>query len=208
MPPVFVVRSRDPETSSAPIARHFGCWLGGVNTYFAEFGTAYRHASRRANLTLSGELQSHLYYNTSIILVYIVQSSTSIPRGTVLVTCHRYQGRDVPLSVCLQQTPKDKLRWWDHKQRILENWLDTSGDEITVEGASALIRGQLQRGEKHEHLRIKCWKHIVIELSALVEDDAAPSNGASAVMTARYTFLVRSRVPLLLRCCTFVFPVL
>lgn len=75
------------------------------------------------------------------------------------------------------QTPKDKLRWWDHKQRILEHWLDTSGDEISVEGASELIRGQLQRGDAHEHLRIKCWKHIVIELSALVEDDTAPSNG-------------------------------
>lgn len=84
------------------------------------------------------------------------------------------------------KNPKDRLRWWDHKQRILEHWLDTSGDEITVEGASALIRGQLQRGEAHEHLRIKCWKHIVIELSALVEDDTAPSNGASAVMTGRY----------------------
>ena len=84
------------------------------------------------------------------------------------------------------QTPKDKLRWWDHKQRILEQWLDTHGDEIAVEGASELIRGQLVRGEKHEHLRIKCWKHIVIELSALVEDDTAASNGASAVMAARY----------------------
>lgn len=81
------------------------------------------------------------------------------------------------------QTPKDKLRWWDHKQRILEHWLDTSGDDIAVEGASSLIRGQLQRGDEHEHLRIKCWKHIVIELSALVEDDAAPSNGASVAMT-------------------------
>lgn len=87
------------------------------------------------------------------------------------------------------QTPKDRLRWWDHKQRILEQWLDTSGDEIGVEGASALIRGQLDRGYKHEHLRIKCWKHIVIELSALVDDDAsstAPSNGASAAMTGRH----------------------
>lgn len=84
------------------------------------------------------------------------------------------------------QTPKDKLRWWDHKQRILENWLDTSGDEITVEGASELIRGQLHRGDAHEHLRIKCWKHIVIELSALVEDDSAPSNGAATVMSGRY----------------------
>lgn len=83
------------------------------------------------------------------------------------------------------QTPKDKLRWWDHKQRILEQWLDTSGDEITVEGASSLIRGQLQRGEQHEHLRIKCWKHIVIELSALVEDDTAPSSGTSAIMSGR-----------------------
>ncbi|CAM9883117.1 unnamed protein product [Ectocarpus fasciculatus] len=89
------------------------------------------------------------------------------------------------LLTALEQTPKDKLRWWDHKQRILENWLDTSGDEITVEGASQLVRGQLQRGSVHEHLRIKCWKHIVIELSALVEDDAAPSNGTAAVMSGR-----------------------
>ncbi|CAN0270557.1 unnamed protein product [Ascophyllum nodosum] len=89
------------------------------------------------------------------------------------------------LLTALDQTPKDKLRWWDHKQRILEQWLDTHGDEIAVEGASELIRGQLVRGEKHEHLRIKCWKHIVIELSALVEDDTAASNGASAVMAAR-----------------------
>ncbi|CAM9790172.1 unnamed protein product [Ectocarpus sp. 4 AP-2014] len=89
------------------------------------------------------------------------------------------------LLTALEQTPKDKLRWWDHKQRILEHWLDTSGDEITVEGASQLIRGQLQRGSAHEHLRIKCWKHIVIELSALVEDDAAPSNGTAAVMSGR-----------------------
>lgn len=51
-----------------------------------------------------------------------------------------------------------------------------------MEGASELIRGQLQRGDAHEHLRIKCWKHIVIELSALVEDDAAPSNGAAAII--------------------------
>lgn len=88
-------------------------------------------------------------------------------------------------SLWLRQTPKDKLRWWEHKQRVLEHWLDTSGDEITVEGASALIRGQLRRGDEHEHLRIKCWKHIVIELSALVEDDAAPSNGTATVMTGR-----------------------
>ncbi len=55
-----------------------------------------------------------------------------------------------------------------------------------MEGASDLIRGQLQRGDAHEHLRIKCWKHIVIELSALVEDDSAPSNGAATVMNGRY----------------------
>lgn len=48
-----------------------------------------------------------------------------------------------------------------------------------------MIRGQLRRGDEHEHLRIKCWKHIVIELSALVEDDAAPSNGTATVMTGR-----------------------
>ncbi|CAM9269060.1 unnamed protein product [Hapterophycus canaliculatus] len=99
------------------------------------------------------------------------------------------------LLTALEQTPKDKLRWWDHKQRILEHWLNTSGDEITVEGASELIRGQLQRGDAHEHLRIKCWKHIVIELSALVEDDAAPSNGtAVAVMNGRRGSSQRSSV--------------
>lgn len=60
-----------------------------------------------------------------------------------------------------------------------------------MEGASDLIRGQLRRGDVHEHLRIKCWKHIVIELSALVEDDSAPSNGAATVMNGRYAVNTR-----------------
>eukprot|EP00903_Cladosiphon_okamuranus_P016556 g15273.t1 len=113
---------------------------------------------------------------------------------TTMSVVKTVKGRKALLTA-LEQTPKDKLRWWDHKQRILENWLDTSGDEITVEGASELIRGQLQRGNAHEYLRIKCWKHIVIELSALVEDDSAPSNGAASIMGGRRGSSQRPSLP-------------
>ncbi|CAM9713638.1 unnamed protein product, partial [Discosporangium mesarthrocarpum] len=75
--------------------------------------------------------------------------------------------------------------WWDHKQRTLEQWLDSNPDEIGVEGATTLIRSQLARGSQNPHLRIKCWKHIVIELSALMEDDTAPSSGTAASLTRR-----------------------
>ncbi|CAN0001784.1 unnamed protein product [Chrysoparadoxa australica] len=61
--------------------------------------------------------------------------------------------------------------WWEHKTGVLQDWMQSeeASSDLQVEGAMDLIRSQVQRGTVHPHLRFKCWKHIVIELAALIE---------------------------------------
>ena len=50
---------------------------------------------------------------------------------------------------------------------------------VRLQGALELVVSQLQRGNAAPHLRFRCWKHIIIELAALLDDDAEVSaNGA------------------------------
>jgi hypothetical protein len=83
----------------------------------------------------------------------------------------------------LSQEPKKKASWWEHKERILKGWLHESPEELSLPGALDLVRSQLERGSNNPSMRVKCWKHIVIELAALVEGDDTspmPRRGSSA----------------------------
>ncbi|KAG5188424.1 hypothetical protein JKP88DRAFT_353387 [Tribonema minus] len=71
----------------------------------------------------------------------------------------------------LNEEPRRKSLWWEQKERVLQDWLAHYPDELSVEGAVQLIESQLERGSAHPHLRFKCWKHIIIELAALLDDE-------------------------------------
>lgn len=91
----------------------------------------------------------------------------------------RQRGR--ALLDALNQEPKKRSAWWEQKERILQDWIINSGSDLTVEGALDLVKSQLNRGNEHASLRFKCWRHIIIELAALMDDE----DGTTGVTATR-----------------------
>ncbi len=56
-------------------------------------------------------------------------------------------------------------------------WLESSSSEFEEPGAVEFVISQLNRGNKNPMLRLRCWKHIVIELVSLVDSDSEGATG-------------------------------
>ncbi len=71
-------------------------------------------------------------------------------------------------------------------------WLESSSSELQEPGAVELVLSQLDRGKKNPTLRLRCWKHIVMELVSLVDTDgegAATGKRLCVAVGLLFTFI-------------------
>ncbi len=65
-------------------------------------------------------------------------------------------------------TPGD-VKWWNWKKEGVEGILRLNPLRIGIANDETVetIQSQLLRGDRYPEARIKCWKHIAIELSSI-----------------------------------------
>ncbi|KAF0695026.1 Aste57867_14126 [Aphanomyces stellatus] len=59
--------------------------------------------------------------------------------------------------------------WWEQRIKVIQEWLKANPLRIGVpnDGTVETITQQIARGDKHVHVRVKAWNHIVAELHGI-----------------------------------------
>jgi len=65
--------------------------------------------------------------------------------------------------------PTGSENWWDVRISVLVDWFESNPLSIGIpsDGSLEMMRNEIERGNKYPKSRLKCWRHILLELNEI-----------------------------------------